>query len=521
MRIWVDFTNTAHVIVLRPLVERLEAEGHEVALTARPLSHTVELLEQWGRPHTVIGRYGGVARRDKALAAADRIRRLLRWAHGRRFDHALAHGSTDVPPVSRIVGFPNATMFDYEWAALQHHANCRLATRVLVPDAIPRERLARYGARGAKLIRYPGLKEEYYLADFEPDRAVLAELGVDGAEVLNVVRTAPSYALYLGGSETPAAGAGAAAGGGRPPRPDRGAGAHRRAARGRAGAGPRPGGGSRPDGGRPQPGRARRRAGVGRRHDEPRGGRPGHAGVVDVRGPARRGSTSTSSGRGACACSRIRRRSSSSPSPPPASRIASGAIPPSCCGWPSAATARRAPRGRARRLPRARARAPRRVRGTEAPEPDRLQMAGLEDLQRVDHPHGRGDHDQADAAEEQRALEVPVAARARRHEARKKRVGGHHQRPQVQVRGRPALGEPDAHEPVVEVVVVRAPRRPAVLEALEHHERGVEDRHREHQQRRDEGDRRGRLQDAVDGQGGQQEAERERTESPMKIFAGW
>jgi len=32
---------------------------------------------------------------------------------------------------------------------------------------------------------------------------VLAQLGVNGAEVLNVVRTAPSYALYLGGSETP------------------------------------------------------------------------------------------------------------------------------------------------------------------------------------------------------------------------------------------------------------------------------------------------------------------------------
>ena len=32
---------------------------------------------------------------------------------------------------------------------------------------------------------------------------MLAELGVEGAEVLNVVRTAPSYALYLGGSETP------------------------------------------------------------------------------------------------------------------------------------------------------------------------------------------------------------------------------------------------------------------------------------------------------------------------------
>jgi predicted glycosyltransferase len=94
-------------------------------------------------------------------------------------------------------------MFDYEWAALQHHVNCRLANRVLVPEAIPPERLRRYGARGRKLIRYPGLKEEYYLSDFEPDRAVLSELGVDGAELLCVVRTAPSYALYLGGSETP------------------------------------------------------------------------------------------------------------------------------------------------------------------------------------------------------------------------------------------------------------------------------------------------------------------------------
>ena len=38
-----------------------------------------------------------------------------------------------------------------------------------VPEAIPAERLKRYGLRPPKLARYPGLKEEYYLADFEPD----------------------------------------------------------------------------------------------------------------------------------------------------------------------------------------------------------------------------------------------------------------------------------------------------------------------------------------------------------------
>ena len=64
-----------------------------------------------------------------------------------------------------------------------------------MPDAIPAERLERYGARG-KVHPYPGLKEEYYLADFEPDDAVLGELELDPSEPLAVVRTPPEVSLY-------------------------------------------------------------------------------------------------------------------------------------------------------------------------------------------------------------------------------------------------------------------------------------------------------------------------------------
>ena len=203
MRVWVDLTNTAHVLVLRPLVELLERQGHEVELTARPLSHTLELLDAWGHPYTPLGRHGGAGRLGKGRAAAARVPQLLRFARGRGFACALAHGSTDLPPACRALGIRSTTMFDYEWAAVQHHWNCRLASRVLVPEAIPLERLARYGARPPKLVRYAGLKEEYYLSGFQPDSSVLSELGLDGSRVLCVVRTAPSYALYLGGSENP------------------------------------------------------------------------------------------------------------------------------------------------------------------------------------------------------------------------------------------------------------------------------------------------------------------------------
>jgi uncharacterized protein len=200
-RVWVDLTNPAHVVVLRPLVELLEAGGHEVTLTARPLSHTTELLDDWGHPYTAIGHHGGAGRVGKGFAAVSRTAQAFGFARGKGFDYGLAHGSTDLPPVGRLLGISNTTMFDYEWARLQHELNCRLATRVLVPDAIPAERVERYGARPPKLVRYPGLKEEYYLSSFEPDESVPAELGVDPKRILAVVRTAPSYALYLGGSE--------------------------------------------------------------------------------------------------------------------------------------------------------------------------------------------------------------------------------------------------------------------------------------------------------------------------------
>jgi predicted glycosyltransferase len=203
MRVWIDLTNTAHVPVLRPLVELIESDGHEVELTARPLSHTLELLEDWGHPYRAIGRYGGAGRLGKAQAAAGRLRGLLRFARDRQFDCALAHASVDLPPAARLLGIPNATMFDYEWATTQLNVACRLANRVLVPEAIPRERLARYGARPPKLLQFEGLKEEYYLSGWEPDPSVLKQLGVDRRRVLCVVRTAPSYALYLGGSENP------------------------------------------------------------------------------------------------------------------------------------------------------------------------------------------------------------------------------------------------------------------------------------------------------------------------------
>jgi uncharacterized protein len=197
MRVWVDLTNSPHVLVMRPVIRALEQRGAEVLVTARDFAQTLDLCERHGLACEAIGRHRGGRLAAKGVGLLSRSAALLRWARGRKIDIALGHGSNDVTVASRLLGIPSSTAFDYEWAKVQHNVNCRLVKAIVVPDAIPLDRLRPYGATAAKHRPYPGLKEEYYLSDFEPDRAVLGELGLDPARgPIAVVRTPPAVSLY-------------------------------------------------------------------------------------------------------------------------------------------------------------------------------------------------------------------------------------------------------------------------------------------------------------------------------------
>jgi predicted glycosyltransferase len=186
----------AHVLVLRPIIERLQREGHAVEVTSRDYAQTQDLLDLHGIPHTPIGRHGGASRLQKAYRLGARSAGMLRFGRGRSFDLALAHGSNDLAIAARALGVPEANMHDYEFAVTQHRIGCRLAKRVMFPDSVPAERLRRFGVGPEKLFPYPGLKEEYYLFDFEPDPEALRRLAVDTSRVVVIVRPPPDVSLY-------------------------------------------------------------------------------------------------------------------------------------------------------------------------------------------------------------------------------------------------------------------------------------------------------------------------------------
>ena len=152
MRIWVDISAPAHVLVLRPIITRLREADHEVEVTSREYTETKQLLKLHSIDHTPIGRHGGASRARKLARLLQRTPMMRRFGRRRGFDLAVAHGSYDLAMAAKSLGIPEANMHDYEFAVTQHRIACRLATRVIFPDSVPAERLRRFGVGPEKLF---------------------------------------------------------------------------------------------------------------------------------------------------------------------------------------------------------------------------------------------------------------------------------------------------------------------------------------------------------------------------------
>ena len=194
--VWVDCTAAAHPLVLRPIIERLEAQGHEVFITAREYGQTLGILDRLGMPYTVVGEHGGASQARQGAGA----RGALGAAGAGGLGAAAAAGDRARlgRPRRRLRLLPGALGADAGLRVRAAAAADRLPAGAPGAGAglDPARALAKLGAKGEKLVRYPGLKEEYYLADFEPDPAVLGELGLDREKVLVVVRPPPETSEY-------------------------------------------------------------------------------------------------------------------------------------------------------------------------------------------------------------------------------------------------------------------------------------------------------------------------------------
>jgi uncharacterized protein len=197
MKIWIDLSNSPHPLLFGPVASRLEEAGHSVCVTARDNAQTLELARERWPGVEAIGGESPAGRVRKAASLLARVRGLRRWARGERPDLALSHNSYAQIVAARLARIPVVTAMDFEHQPANHLA-FRLAQTILVPEAVPAEAVSAAGAREVKVRRYPGLKEEIYLGEFEPDARILEQLGIERVDgtVVVVLRTPPARAVY-------------------------------------------------------------------------------------------------------------------------------------------------------------------------------------------------------------------------------------------------------------------------------------------------------------------------------------
>lgn len=198
MRIWIDLGNSPHVPFFNALSEEFEQRGHSVLWTARDYAQTVEMAKKAGLSAEVFGRHGGKNVFQKGLKFSGRVIELISWARRKKFDLVVSHNSHEPLAVAKLLRIKSVNLMDYEHHPA-NHLSFRLAKRVVVPESFPSEFLRKFGVSEEKVRRYAGIKEDVYLADFEPDKNFqdeLRELGITPENILIVVRPHAPEALY-------------------------------------------------------------------------------------------------------------------------------------------------------------------------------------------------------------------------------------------------------------------------------------------------------------------------------------
>jgi uncharacterized protein len=196
VKVWIDMTNSPHVLFFTPIIADLRRDGHEVTVTARHYAQTLDLLEMRGIEATVIGQHRGRSLVKKAWGLAARSTRLAAFGAGRGFDVAVSHNSNDLAVAAWLLRIPQVIIGDYEHATLAYKITTRLASRVMFPDAIPVEAFMAHGVSRDRILRFPGLKEHVYLGDEPADQPVRKILGVAEDEIMALLRPPATMSTY-------------------------------------------------------------------------------------------------------------------------------------------------------------------------------------------------------------------------------------------------------------------------------------------------------------------------------------
>ena len=187
-KILLDVATPKHAILANILYNRFSSHGYNVRIIARRGTQTIDLLNLFGKPYTVIGEYKD-GLKDKLVESLKQKIRLLEYFDEYGYPDILwTHGNVPGIRVAYQLNIPiiylNDTPFNIPVARL----TAPLATYLITPEAWSKSDWSKYGVDPKKIIRFRGLEEVAWIKDMKPNPKIIDEVVGKNVDRLIVIR---------------------------------------------------------------------------------------------------------------------------------------------------------------------------------------------------------------------------------------------------------------------------------------------------------------------------------------------
>lgn len=186
--IWFDITNVPHVNFLLPIINKYEDEFNMV-FTVRDFAETQGLFEKRiAKPYIKVGEHQGGNKLKKLLGLFKRIGQLNRQLPD--FDIKISLGGDSSSPVAWHRGKMAITFDDNETSPNWMYApftNLAFWPKVINPAVLRKQGFKK------NLYQYNGYKEDFYLANYEPNSGFLEQLPFEHYVVVRPENIKASY----------------------------------------------------------------------------------------------------------------------------------------------------------------------------------------------------------------------------------------------------------------------------------------------------------------------------------------
>jgi uncharacterized protein len=162
MKIWFDLTNSPHINFFKEIMTDLVDKGHDIIITCRPLSNTIDLLKLYKMPYQIVGTHYGKSIFKKLLGFPIRIWQLYIYLRNKRIDVGISQSSYYSPLAGALAGIPTIYTNDNEHA-LGNKIGFLFADRILIPEFFDKKKVTNLFVKPSKVTQYPGVKEGIYL----------------------------------------------------------------------------------------------------------------------------------------------------------------------------------------------------------------------------------------------------------------------------------------------------------------------------------------------------------------------